>query len=239
MKYLSRINFVLLIVVIAFLVFNKYTKSYRTNVVPEISTQRLNIVGSDGNKYIVLSNPEKQALPTTNGKPVNPRQTKREVPGLLFFNQQGDEVGGLVFSIDSTESYQVLTFDQRKGDQILTLRKNEFFNNGKWKRRYGLEIIERSDKMLDSIVSEMNRIDDIKDSLARKKAFQKFANNPENLSSHRLFLGRTFSEEVGLFLKDKDENPRLKIYLDKNDEPNIEFIDKKGVKRKVKIALEN
>ncbi len=88
MKKLPLINLILLIGIIVYLLIsNKNKQEYKENeIIPEIITERLNIVGKDGNKFVVLSNREKQALATVNGKPVNPQETERNIAGLLFFN---------------------------------------------------------------------------------------------------------------------------------------------------------
>ena len=235
MKKLPLINFILLIGIITYLIFlNNKSQGYDwEDTIPEISTERLNIVGQDGNKYVVLSNPKKQALATIDGKPINPEETERNIAGLLFFNEDGDEIGGLVYGIDSTDSYQLLTFDQRKNDQIMTLRKEEYKEKGIWKKRYGLLLQERSEKPIDVIVSELNQINNINDSLEREESYREFHNDPENSAPQRLFIGRTYSEKVGLFLMDKNSQPRLQIYLDENGDPHIESIDKNGRKEKI------
>lgn len=230
MKKLPLINFVLLVLIIVYLVIpNQKEDGYNwENTIPEITTERLNIVGKDGNKYVVLSNPERQALATINGKPVDPDATERNVAGLLFFNEDGDEIGGLVYGIDSTDSYQLLTFDQRKSDQIMALRKDEYLDGGEWKKQYGLLLQERSDKQNDVITSELRKIESIKDSVLREKELEKFYNNPDHIAPYRLFIGRTFSDEFGLYLMDENNKTRLQIYIDKDGVPHIESIDKNG-----------
>lgn len=223
----------ILVGIIVYLLISKMkNQEHQENkIIPEITTERLNIVGKDGNKYVVISNPERQAVATIDGEPINPQETERNVAGLLFFNEDGDEIGGLVYGIDSTDSYQLLTFDQRKNDQIMALRKDEYLEDGEWKRQYGLLLQERSDKQTNVIISELNEIESIEDSIAREEAYEKFYNNPENLAPRRLFIGRTFSENVGLFLMDKDNNLRLQIYLDDEGEPHIETLDKNGARK--------
>lgn len=224
-----------MIAIIAYMLFfDKPTcnnrESLEDEIISEITTKRLNIVDGNGNKYIVLSNPENQALATINDKPIDPNQTKRDVAGLLFFNEDGDEIGGLVYGIDSTDSYQLLTFDQRKNDQVMALRKDEYLEKGIWKKQYGLLLQERSDKQNDVITSELREIETIEDSLLREKELEKFYNNPDHLSPYRLFIGRTFDGDFGLYLMDKENRTRLQIYIDEHGEPHIESIDEKGEK---------
>lgn len=237
MKKLPIVNFILLVSIIVYLIIPrpKQEEYNWENTIPEITTERLNIVGPDGNKYMVLSNPERQALPTIDGELVNPEETERKIAGLLFFNEDGDEIGGLVYGIDSENSYQLLTFDQRKNDQIMALRKDEYLEDGEWKKQYGLLLQERSDRQTNTaLTAEWNRIKNIKDTLLQEKEYEKFLSDPENLAPQRLFIGRTFEEHVGLFLMDKDNNPRLQIYLDENGEPHIEISDENGKKKIIK-----
>ncbi|MEG9328406.1 hypothetical protein V6B16_10715 [Salinimicrobium catena] len=232
MKTLPLVNLLLLLGILTYLIF--FSQEQQTqDVIPELSVNRLNVVGENGNKYVVISSPEIQALGTINGKTIDPETTERPVPGLLFFNQEGDEIGGLVFGIDSTNSYQMLTFDQRKNDQIMTLRKEEQKIDGEWKKRYGLLLQERSEKPLPEIVSEIRAIEKIGDTAIRTQKFREFYSNEEHLAPRRMFLGRTFNGDVGLFLMDRNNQPRVKIYVDPEGNPKIEKIDSIGVKKEL------
>ncbi len=229
MKSLTFFNLLLLLGILSYLFFDN-KEEQKSEVIPELNVNRLNIVGEDGNKYVVISSPEHQALGTINGALIDPETTERPVPGLLFFNEEGDEIGGLVFGIDSLNSYQMLTFDQRKNDQIMTLRKDEQKIDGQWKKRYGLMLQERSEKPLPEIVSEIRAIEKIEDSAVRAEKFRNFYSNEEHLAPRRMFLGRTFHGDVGLFLMDKNNKPRVLIYVDPEGNPKIEKIDSTGVR---------
>lgn len=229
MKKLSLINFILLVSIIIYLICNP-SKKENTHF-KKLTAERIDIVGADGNKYIVLSNPKDQALATDNGKVINPEKNNRDTPGLIFFNRDGDEVGGLVFDKVDGEGYQMLTFDQNKNDQIMVLRKDEYEENGKWFRQYGLEISERSEKPSIEIIREYNAIKAIKDSTEQANAFDEFWNNPKHLAPKRLFLGRLENLNTGLFLLDKDNKIRLSIYVDPKGNPVMQYVDSLGNKR--------
>lgn len=226
MKKLSLVNLILLVCIIGYLI---YTQAKKENThFKKLTAERIDIVGENGNKFIVLSNPKNQALATTDGKVTNPEKTERNTPGLIFFNSEGDEVGGLVFDKENDETYQMLTFDQNKNDQIMVLRKDEYKENGKWLRRYGLEISERSEKPYIEIIKEYNFIKTIKDSAERVKAFDKFWGNPAHLAPKRLFLGRLENMNTGLFLLDKNNNVKLSIYVDSKGNPIMQYVDSLG-----------
>src|SRR5699024_12154112 len=58
-------------------------------------------------------------------------------PGIIFFNEEQDEVGGLIYQGDKEEgALMVLSFDQYKNDQVMQLRYLE----GEKTRTYGLQI---------------------------------------------------------------------------------------------------
>ncbi|WP_299668245.1 hypothetical protein [uncultured Polaribacter sp.] len=238
MKKLSIVNLILLLSIIVYLFLSKSKENLSENpkIIPEITTERLNIVGEDGNKFMVLSNPKKQALATLDGKVSNEAKTERGTAGLLFFNEEGDEVGGLVYGIDDEGTYQLLTFDQYKGDQIMALRKDEYLEDGEWKRQYGLLIQERSPKRSDIINKEYNNIMQITDSVAREKKFNQFYEDVENRAPQRLFIGRTYAEQTGLFLMDKNNKLKLQICVDKDGQPHIDTFDDQGNKKQLVIS---
>jgi hypothetical protein len=60
----------------------------------EIDVERINIVEKDGKLKMVLSNSERQHPGLFDGKTYSARTRP---PGILFFNEKGDECGGLVF----------------------------------------------------------------------------------------------------------------------------------------------
>lgn len=226
MKKLTLINFVLLLGIVIYLIF--FSANNETTHFKKITAERIDIVGADGNKYIVLSNPKDQALATDNGEVINTKKTDRDTPGLIFYNRDGDEVGGLVFDKVNGEGYQMLTFDQNKNDQIMVLRKDEYEENGKWYRQYGLEISERSEKPSIDIIREYNAIEAIKDSTEQAKAIEEFWNNAEHLAPKRLFLGRLQNLNTGLFLLDKNNNIKLSIYVDPEGNPAVQYVDSLG-----------
>jgi hypothetical protein len=71
-------------------------KAANTKRFDEIDVERINIVESDGKLRMVLSNKVRQHPGTMDGVTYDERRGKRP-PGLMFFNEKGDEVGGLVF----------------------------------------------------------------------------------------------------------------------------------------------
>src|SRR5438128_2109862 len=62
----------------------------------EIDVERINVVESDGRVRLVIANSARQAVTMVDGKPILPDR-KRDA-GFIFFNDEGDENGGLTYS---------------------------------------------------------------------------------------------------------------------------------------------
>lgn len=191
--------------------------------IDELTVQRINVVEPDGTLKMVISNSDKQHPGMVNGKKLEERERQ---PGMLFFNEEGDEVGGLVYAGNKEDGAgMVLSFDQYKNDQIM--QTQYIRHNGK--QQYGMNIWDRSEKITTP------KLNFIRDSLKTKgfsnreisKEIEKI-NDGKPYTSTRMFSGKNFNNQVGLFLKDESGNDRIKIYIDKNNEPKFEILNNKG-----------
>src|SRR5438093_10400736 len=61
----------------------------------EITVERINVVDADGTLRLVIANKDRMHPGVMDGKVI---ERPRPQAGLLFFNDEGDEVGGLTFS---------------------------------------------------------------------------------------------------------------------------------------------
>src|SRR5688572_5475555 len=110
----------------------------------ELDVQRINIVEPDGKLRMVISNRVKSIGPIYKGKPFGYAGGTR--PGIIFFNDEGTENGGLTItgSRDAQGNYTASSswsFDQFDQDQVLTLQYAD--QNGR--RRTGITIGDRAD----------------------------------------------------------------------------------------------
>jgi len=226
-KPIPVVNLVLLIGLASFYVYDRQEKDHR--IFEEIKAERLSIVGPDGHLYISISNPERQALATRDGKPLLPGEN-RDLPGIIFFNRIGDEVGGMSFDGKEDEGYSGISFDQYKDDQILAIVKDEYKVDGEWKRWYGMFLRERSDSItqFDMFQDFYKTTKDLTKE-ERDKAYQKMRRiQDEEINVYRMFLGREENRDVGLFLYDSKGKERIKIYIDESDNARFEILDKNG-----------
>jgi len=193
----------------------------------EITAERINIVEPDGMLRMVISNQKNQHPGKMNGKVMSSRERPA---GMIFFNNEGDEDGGLVYDGNKNGGSMTYSFDQYKNDQVMQLQYNQD-NDGKGKmtaRSYGLKLWDRPDDFtLSNLIDYADSLKKLNDTNAYNAGIAKLKAEGR-LGQQRFFAGKNENGEVGLFLRDSKGTPRLKIYIDKNDQPIIQTLDKKG-----------
>lgn len=221
---LLKLYAVTLTFILAFFIVSGFKTNPSKQKIDELTVQRLNVVEPDGTLKMVISDSEKQHPGMFDGKKMDERERQ---PGMIFFNEEGDEVGGLVYAGNKKDGAgMVLSFDQYKNDQIMQM---QYLRAGNGKQQYGMNIWDRSEKITNP------KLNFIQDSLKAKgfsnseipKEIEKI-NDGKPVTSTRMFTGKNFDHQVGMFLKDEFGNDRIKIYIDKNNEPKFEILNNKG-----------
>lgn len=96
----------------------------------ELTVKRLNVVSEDGSLRKVLSNETRQQPGLINGKELPARDRAQ---GILFFNNEGDECGGLTYAgvkkDGAVNSMFSFTADQYRQDQVLRILNSEYYSN--------------------------------------------------------------------------------------------------------------
>jgi len=195
----------------------------------EIDVERINVVEPDGKLRMVISNRPRSIGPVYKGKPFGyPGGTR---PGIIFFNDEGTENGGLTFTgrrrEDGTYSSSVgMSFDQFNQDETLTLRYTD--ENGR--KATGITIAERDERDIYDLIMARDSINKLSDSVARTAALQQlFApRNGVPLAASRVYLGRDRSRSAVLSLSDPSGKPRLRLRVDSLGNASVEFLDASG-----------
>ena len=188
----------------------------------EIDVERVNVVEKDGKLRMVISNTQRQHPGSVDGKMI-PREGSRSA-GMLFFNERGDEVGGLIFSGDSgTERYGSLTFDKFRGDQTIALQHLE---NKEGNYFAGLSFNDENSSTPDRI-AKVDAIKKLPDEAARNAAFKEMQEKGEFLV-RRLSMGRGRSKSAFISLSDAKGRERIQISVSADGTPRINFLDEKG-----------
>ncbi|WP_146381701.1 hypothetical protein [Mucilaginibacter pallidiroseus] len=219
-KVLQLCVAVLFITVVA-LVINQFVAKQTAK---ELTLERLNIVDSTGTLRMVISNKQKQHPGAVDGKAVAPRERDA---GLIFFNDEGDECGGLIYSGNKKEASMVYSIDQFKNDQIMQLQYAQQ-SDGANNRSYGFKLWDRSDAFR---TSQLLKYADSLKGLHNQALYDDGINKLKAkgyLGVERLFLGKTKTGQTGLFLKDANGKPRLTICIDSLNQPVIQTLGDNG-----------
>ncbi len=102
----------------------------------EIDVERINVVEANGQLRLVISNSERAPDPVIHGKQM--KRVGGNAPGLIFFNEDGQERGGLMYSNNNAS----LTFDKYQQPELLRFAYSE----GPQGSEGGLSVIDRPNR---------------------------------------------------------------------------------------------
>ena len=193
--------------------------------IDELTVQRLNVVDANGTLRMVLSNKDLMHPGVMDGKTID---RPRPVAGLLFFNDVGDEVGGLTFTGRDVNGRGTanagLMFDQWKQDQTIGIQYSE----ADGQRAAGLQVWDRSDtQRLSELIERLNAANALADAEARTAAIQAARARAEP-GHQRLFVGKDRSRASVINLSDASGKTRLVLKVSAEGEASIEFLDATG-----------
>jgi hypothetical protein len=188
----------------------------------EIDVGRINVREEDGRLRLVISN--KGRFPELMFRGKEHPHPNRKTAGLLFFNEEETENGGLIFDgrkVDGrVESGGHLSFDRYEQDQVLQLTHEEagerrsavFAVNDYPEGSMDLDAWERADAMAEgpAKTAELKRL--------RERYGGK----------RRLFLGRVPDRSARLAVNDASGRPRLVLEVAPDGAAAIRFLDADG-----------
>jgi hypothetical protein len=220
---------VLLTAVLGTLSVSAFRRASQPTRFTEINVERINFVEPDGKLRLVISNKARSIGPIYKGKPFGyPGGTR---PGMIFFNDEGTENGGLTFTGErgADGRYRASTnmsFDQFDQDQVVVLQYVD--NNGQ--RRSGLTVGDRADVNIHDMVLARDSIMKIADTTRRAAAMREWAapRNGVPLYAERVYVGRDRSKNAVVNLSDPQGRPRLRMIVDSLGAPRVEFLDEQG-----------
>jgi len=180
----------------------------------EIDVQRINIVEPDGTLRMVISDKSKFPGIIVKGKELP--HPDRSTAGMLFFNDEGTENGGLIFGgmkdrNGTVSSYGHLSFDGYEQDQVFTIDAEENGNS----KRSGLSVVDDPDWPITDLLTIPH---------SEWQNFMKTHAPPRQ----RIYLGRTADDSASLTLKDKDGHSCIIIKVNTDGSPVIQFLDAAG-----------
>lgn len=201
----------------------------------EIDVERINIVEKDGTVKMIITNVEHfpNGSEIINGRPTNENRKKRS--GMIFFNEDGIEAGGLIYDGKKNDMGHSagfsLTFDQYDGDQVMQLLTQD---RGDGEERFvgsSLMFNDRPSKESQLKTMEiMKELEELrkKDVKLMKSKYLEYKEQGLLGGVPRVMLGKTGSENNGLFLFDDRGMPRAMFFVDKENNAKLEFYDDNG-----------
>lgn len=201
----------------------------------EIDVERINIVEKDGTVKMVITNVDRfpNGTDKINDRPTNADRKKRS--GMLFFNEDGIECGGFIYDGKKNEnghsSGLSLTYDQYDGDQVMQLLTQDM---GKGEKRFVSSMLAFNDRPSKEsqlktmeIMKELESLGE-KDPKAMQEKYKAYEDEGLLGGVPRVMLGKSRSENNGLFLFDDKGMPRAMFYVDKENNAKLDFFDDKG-----------
>ena len=210
-------------------------KQFGNTKFTEIDVERINIIEKDGTVKMIITNVDRfpNGKEMINSKPTNEDRKKRS--GMLFFNEDGIECGGLIYdgkrSANGHSSGLSLTYDQYDGDQVMQLLTQD---QGQGNKRFvssGLMFNDRPSKESQQQTARiMKELDELgkKDPKAAEEKYKAYEAQGLVGGAPRIMLGKSRSENNGLFLFDNKGMPRAMFYVDKDNQAKLDFYDDKG-----------
>ncbi len=198
--------------------------SQSTQTFGEIDVARINVKDADGTLRMVISNKDRMHPGVMDGVTI---ERPRPVAGMLFFNDEGDEVGGLTYTGRATATSRRanagIMFDQLNQDQTIGISYSE--TDGR--RTAGFNVWDRADAPLSDLIKQLNEANRMTDAAARD-ARLKAIRAAAPPGPRRIFVGKNDDRSATVSLADANGRPRLRLTVDAAGNPRIEFLDEAG-----------
>lgn len=223
-------------IVISFFALSSFSKKDTIEKYDELIVKKITVIGEDNLPRMVLSNEDRQHSGRMNGKEWEARERPA---GIIFFNNEGDECGGLVYQTKEKDgkisSGMSFTMDNYKDDQVLQILNDEYYADGKAYIKRGISINQYPvGSNIDERNSKLEKLRTITDEKERKEKIN--ALMEKEGAVNRLFIGKTKGNSSGLFLAGPDGAPKMMIYVDEEGVPKIQTFGENG---EMKDFLEN
>jgi len=192
--------------------------------IKELDVERLNIVEADGKLRMTISNKERVPDPIVNGRTFTGARKGAKSAGIIFFNDKGDECGGLAFS-GSGEGKDInagaaLLFDQFNQDQTVGI----MYSQAGARRSAGLHVWDRPDMPITAMIDKMDAIKAMKDGPEKQAELDKMG----ELGARRVFVGKNQNGAAGVTIADRRGKTRIALTVDDNNAARLQFLDDAG-----------
>lgn len=190
-----------------------------------IEVERIDVLEPDGTPRLVLSN--RARFPGLVMRGTEYEHPNRSTAGMLFFNDEGSEQGGLIFGGETDEdgnesAYGHLSFDQYEQDQVITMNATE--SGGL--RKAGIAVWDRPEYSTEELMRIVEAAKDLPED-ERDARIRAFFDQHES-AQPRMYLGKSQSGAVSLRLNDPEGRERLVIEVGADGTPQVKILDAAG-----------
>jgi len=164
----------------------------------EIDVQRINVREPNGKLRLTISNHARLPDVVVGGESYPLRGgTGVASAGLIFFNDEGNEDGGLVWAGRKTsaghEASAALTFDQFDQDETVSLE----YQDANRRRHAGLTVTDRSDEPIQIFAESLMAIRAVTDTAERNRRLAKFRESAKRAAASRRSGCSPESDRIG------------------------------------------
>jgi hypothetical protein len=205
----------------------------------ELDVHRLNVIEPDGKPRLILSS--RARLPGAWARGVEYPHPGRNIGGgLVFFNDDGTEAGGLAYRTVQrggvTDNSAIFTMDQYEQNELLSLT----YGRDHGQRVAGLTVLDdHPDKSIVPLLQTYAELTHAPAGEAHQQLQQRFDQQVKDsidVERTRVFVGKR-GDDAQLVLGDKQGKPRIVLKVDGQGEPTIELLDATGAVKKRITAL--
>jgi hypothetical protein len=192
----------------------------------EIDVERINVVEPDGRLALVIANQARLPGVWMDGREHGGREG---INGILFFNGEGDESGGLIHyserTADGVRAGGHLSMDRFESDQVVALNYMErpgYYGAGLRISDFPMGNTKEWFAAQDSI----ERLPESERDAARLALRRRFQSEGK-WEINRVFVGQE-QGVAGMRIHDRAGRTRIRIAVDSMDVPRLEFLDARG-----------
>ena len=191
----------------------------------QIDVHRINIVEPDGAVRMVIS--DKADFPGSFVKGKEIARGDRVATGMIFMDDEGTEMGGLIFGGRKDKDGHVysnghLSFDRYMQDQVFSIDAGE--DGGK--HYSAISMSDRGDYPITEALEAAQRIKQLPEA-QRAAEWKKFSETHPG-DHTRIAFGRAPDSSAVLRMKDTEGHDRIVLRVGPDGTPVLQFLDAKG-----------
>src|SRR5690625_3390026 len=199
-------------------------KSERSASFETLDVERINLREPDGRLRMVITSSARFPDAIIRGEEY---EHSRDQAGMLFFNDEETEQGGLIFAGRKNEDGNVesglsLTFDRYEQDQQLQLLGMDYHGQA----FAGMMVNDRPERSIVEDLKEAGALDAMPDD--ERVALMKERSEENYYGAPRYYAGKSDDSNSIVQISDACGTPRLSLVGTPDGEASISFLDDKG-----------